>query len=101
MAYNRLVLKLISIAHLVMTSFFFTLGMLDGLEIGFIYSSLLFMPCWIAALVSKCKILSLEHRSMLNIKKENMKKPTSEFKMAKQEFRSKPHIKITIEIQLV
>ncbi|XP_078384010.1 uncharacterized protein LOC144666445 isoform X2 [Oculina patagonica] len=66
MAHNRLLLKVISIVQFVMATFLFTLGMLDGLEIRFIYSSSLFMPCWIAALVIPVGVMGLVLSNMSN-----------------------------------
>ena len=45
-------LMFLSIAQIVMSVLFFILGMTDGLKIRYGYVSLLFTPCWIAALVS-------------------------------------------------
>ena len=46
------VLKVISIVQLMMAVIFFTLGMSDRFQVRHIYTSFLFTPCWIAALVS-------------------------------------------------
>ena len=52
MGHNRQVLKFISIAQIIMSAIFLALGMADRYEARFMYTSYLFIPCWIAALVS-------------------------------------------------
>ena len=52
MGHNRRLLKVTSIAQIIMSAIFLALGMADRYEARFIYTSYLFMPCWIAALVS-------------------------------------------------
>ena len=43
--------KALSNAQIVMSAALFLIGLVDGLHIKFIYVSLAFLPCWIAALV--------------------------------------------------
>ena len=50
--YNKRLLMIFSIAQFVLSVIFFTLGVVDGFQIRFGLVSLLFTPCWIAALVS-------------------------------------------------
>ena len=51
-SYKKRSLMFLSISQIVMSVLFFILGMIDGLKIRYVYVSLLFTPCWIAALVS-------------------------------------------------
>ena len=57
MAYNSRDLKVISIIQIVLSVIFFILGMVDGFEVRFLYSSSTFTPCWISALVSIHRVL--------------------------------------------
>lgn len=68
MGHNRRVLKIISIAQIIMSAIFLALGMADRYEARFIYTSFLFTPCWIAALVSTlgCEVRTLVLRSVLS-----------------------------------
>lgn len=68
MGHNRVVLKFISIAQIIMSAIFLALGMADRYEARYIYTSYLFMPCWIAALVStlRCKVHALVPCSVLS-----------------------------------
>ena len=68
MRHNRRVLKFISIAQIIMSAIFLALGMADRYEARFINTSYLFMPCWIAALVStlRCKVHALVLCSVLS-----------------------------------
>lgn len=50
MSQNRL-LK-ISIVQILMSFIFLLLGLVDGLRVRCVLSSLLYMPCWVAVLVS-------------------------------------------------
>ncbi|XP_078384013.1 uncharacterized protein LOC144666446 isoform X2 [Oculina patagonica] len=59
MAFNRPLLKVISIVQIVMTAVFFVLGMVDRFEARFINTSFLFTPCWISALVLSVGIMGL------------------------------------------
>ena len=52
MGHNTLVLKVISITQIIMSAIFLALGKADRYEARFVYTSYLFTPCWIAALVS-------------------------------------------------
>ena len=52
MGHNRRFLKVISIVQIVMSAIFLALGITDRYEVRIIFSSYLFTPCWIAALVS-------------------------------------------------
>jgi len=52
MGHNRRFLKVISMVQVVMGAIFFVLGIVDRYEVRFIYTSYLFAPLWIAALVS-------------------------------------------------
>jgi len=66
MGHDRRFLKVISIVQVVMGAIFLALGIVDRYEVRFIYTSFLFAPCWIAALVStlgSCPSL----RSCLNV----------------------------------
>ena len=60
MGSNRRLLNVISIVQIIMSAIFLALGMADRYEARYIYTSYLFTPCWIAALVStlKCKPLA-------------------------------------------
>ena len=71
MGYNRKVLKLISITQITMSAIFLALGMADRYEARFIYTSYLFTPCWIAALIStlRCKVRAVVPRSVLSYAK--------------------------------
>ena len=53
MTFNRNDLKVISNIQVIICGVLFTLGLIDGLSVRFMYSSLTFTPCWIAILVSK------------------------------------------------
>lgn len=68
MGYNARVLKFISIAQIIMSAIFLLLGMADRYEARLIYTSYLFTPCWIAALVStlRCKLWAPPARSKLS-----------------------------------
>ena len=50
---NKRTLTLLSSFQIVISVLFFVLGLVDGLEIRYIYS-LVFSPCWIVPLVSQC-----------------------------------------------
>ena len=65
MAQNIRVLKVISIVQLVMAVTFFTLGMSDRFQVRHIYTSFLFTPCWIAALVST--VLRCNHDPWIHV----------------------------------
>ena len=52
MGHNRRFFKVISIFQVVMSAIFLALGMVDRYEVRIVYTSCLFAPCWIAALVS-------------------------------------------------
>ena len=43
--------KALSSAQIVISTAFFLIGLVDGFYIKFVYVSLAFLPCWIAALV--------------------------------------------------
>ena len=68
MEHNKQLLRVISIAQIIMSTIFFVLGMADRYEVPFIYTSYLFAPCWIAALVStlRCGVRALVPRSALS-----------------------------------
>ena len=53
MAFNRNDLKVISNIQVIICGVLFTLGLVDGLSVRFVYSSMTFTPCWLAILVSK------------------------------------------------
>ena len=53
MAFNRNDLKVISIIQVIICGVLFTLGLVDGLGVRFVFSSMTFIPCWLAFLVSK------------------------------------------------
>ena len=53
MTFNRNDLKIISNIQVVICGMLLTLGLVDGVSVRFVYSSLTFVPCWLAALVSK------------------------------------------------
>ena len=48
---NKRTLILLSSFEIAISVLFFILGLVDGLEIRFIYVSLAFSPCWIVLLV--------------------------------------------------
>ena len=71
MGHNKQLLKVISIAQIIMSAIFLALGMADRYEARLIYTSYVFAPCWIAALVSiliRCKNRALNNvpRSVLS-----------------------------------
>ena len=51
---SKRTLILLSSFQIAISVLFFILGLVDGLEIRFIYVSLSFSPCWIVPLVSQC-----------------------------------------------
>ncbi|XP_020606681.1 uncharacterized protein LOC110045420 isoform X2 [Orbicella faveolata] len=59
MGHNRRFLKAISIVQVVISAIFFALGIVDRYEVRFIYTSFLFTPCWIAALVLPAGIMGV------------------------------------------
>lgn len=64
MAFIRRDLKVISNIQIVICGVLFTLGLVDGLSVRFVYSSLTFTPCWIAALVLAAGIMGVTLSSM-------------------------------------
>ncbi|XP_068681240.1 uncharacterized protein [Montipora foliosa] len=59
MRHNRRFFKVISIVQVVMSAIFLALGMVDRYAVRFVYTSYLFAPCWIAALVLPAGIMGL------------------------------------------
>ena len=53
--HNKRSMKILSVAQIVLSVIFFTLGMVDGFHIRYRYVSLLFTPCWMTALVSRVR----------------------------------------------
>ncbi|CAH3143772.1 unnamed protein product [Pocillopora meandrina] len=64
MALNRRDLKVISITQLILCLVFLILGLVDGLAVRFVYSSLTFTPCWLATLVFNAGFMGLVLSSM-------------------------------------
>ncbi|XP_058940307.2 uncharacterized protein [Pocillopora verrucosa] len=59
MTFNRNDLKVISNIQVIICGVLFTLGLIDGLSVRFMYSSLTFTPCWIGILVLAAGIMGL------------------------------------------
>ncbi|XP_068681234.1 uncharacterized protein [Montipora foliosa] len=59
MGHNRRFFKVISIVQVVMSAIFLVLGMVDRYEVRFVYTSYVFAPCWIAALVLPAGIMGV------------------------------------------
>ncbi|XP_068750106.1 uncharacterized protein [Montipora capricornis] len=59
MGHNRRFFKVISFVQVVMSAIFLALGMVDRYEVRFVYTSYLFAPCWIAALVLPAGIMGV------------------------------------------
>nr|XP_058940307.1 uncharacterized protein LOC131768599 [Pocillopora verrucosa] len=59
MTFNRNDLKVISNIQVIICGVLFFLGLIDGLSVRFMYSSLTFTPCWIAILVLAAGIMGL------------------------------------------
>ncbi|XP_058940265.2 uncharacterized protein [Pocillopora verrucosa] len=64
MALNRRDLKVISITQLILCLVFLILGLVDGLAVRFVYSSLTYTPCWLATLVFNAGLMGLVLSSM-------------------------------------
>lgn len=54
-------MKVLSVAQIAMATIFFTLGMVDRYEVGFVQTSLMFTPCWISGLVRALTYLYQTH----------------------------------------
>nr|XP_058940306.1 uncharacterized protein LOC131768598 [Pocillopora verrucosa] len=71
MAFNRNDLKVISNIQVIICGVLFILGLVDGLSVRFVYSSMTFIPCWLAILVLAAGImgvtLSIAPRPSLNL----------------------------------
>lgn len=59
MTFNRNDLKIISNIQVVICGMLLTLGLVDGVSVRFVYSSLTFVPCWLAALVLAASIMGV------------------------------------------
>ncbi|XP_068750100.1 uncharacterized protein [Montipora capricornis] len=59
MRHNRRFFKVISFVQVVMSAIFLALGMVDRYEVRFVYTSYVFAPCWIAALVLPAGIMGV------------------------------------------
>ncbi|XP_068681238.1 uncharacterized protein [Montipora foliosa] len=59
MGHNRRFFKVISFVQVVMSAIFLALGMVDRYEVRFVYTSYVFAPCWIAALVLPAGIMGV------------------------------------------
>ncbi|XP_068681236.1 uncharacterized protein [Montipora foliosa] len=59
MGHNRRFFKVISIVQVVMSAIFLVLGMVDRYEVRFVYTSYVFAPCWIAALINAVSSVSM------------------------------------------
>ena len=62
---NKRLVKALSIAQIVMSVIFFVLGMVDGFKVRYMFVSLTYTPCWMAALVSIISAIALFHRLLL------------------------------------
>lgn len=58
---NKRRMKVLSVAQIAMATIFFTLGMVDRYEVGFVQTSLMFTPCWISGLVRALTYLYQTH----------------------------------------
>ncbi|XP_073251940.1 uncharacterized protein [Porites lutea] len=56
---KKITLAFLSLFQIVISGLLFVLGMVDGLEIRFVYVSLVFSPCWIVPLVLSNGIMGL------------------------------------------
>ncbi|XP_068750108.1 uncharacterized protein [Montipora capricornis] len=59
MGHNRRFFKVVSIVQVVMSAIFLALGMVDRYGVRLVYTSCLFAPCWIAALVLPAGIMGV------------------------------------------